>query len=443
MTVRTIGQILRTAGPSRAVLAAVLATAIPVAAAAQQTESPAPTPAPSSTFRLPPTNDGRAPGVQGPADNGLPPLAPGERAGQPTPAPTPAPQPTPPAVASTRPATPTPSAPVRRDAAAASASAPRAAQASGAVATPAAPTTVAAPSATDAGTADTGTPPAAPGFTTDPTVPAPAPPPADVASPATPLGGESAPPLWAWLLAGVAAAGAGLWYWRRRSATAGDAPAADFEPVPAAPTRQPPPTQRAAAPAPALRAPAAPTSAPSPLVTRPADERRAIIGMALDVRGIRLTPDQLIVAFSLNLLNQGPVTATGLMVRIALNQGTAMTEPVLARFFDGAGGSVLRDDMILAPGAGEQLSTEVMLPRATIEPLMVGGKPVLVPVMAFDVTYHWDGEGEAFGQNAGTFVLGREQGGSTSEKLSPLPLDHPNLVVNRPAARTTALKRSQ
>lgn len=165
--------------------------------------------------------------------------------------------------------------------------------------------------------------------------------------------------------------------------------------------------------------------------------------MALDIRGIRLTPDQLIVAFSLNLLNQGPVAATGLMVRIALNQGSAMPEPVLARFFDGAGGSVLRDDMMLAAGAGEQLSTEVMLPRAAVEPLMIGGKPMLIPVLAFDVTYHWDGEGDAFGQNAGSFVLGREQGGGGSEKLAPLPLDHPNLVVNRPAARATAIKRGQ
>ena len=74
---------------------------------------------------------------------------------------------------------------------------------------------------------------------------------------------------------------------------------------------------------------------------------------------------------------------------------------------------------------------------------MIAGKPMLIPVLAVDVTYHWDGTGEAFGQNAGTFVLGREQGSSGSEKLAPLPLDRPNLVVNRPAARTTALKRSQ
>jgi len=99
--------------------------------------------------------------------------------------------------------------------------------------------------------------------------------------------------------------------------------------------------------------------------------------------------------------------------------------------------------MALAVGAGEELSTEVMLPRATIEPLMIGGKPMLVPVIAFDVTYHWDGEGEAFGQNAGSFVLGREQGTSGSEKLAPLPLDRPTYAVDRPGARATAIKRAQ
>ncbi|HWT41867.1 MAG TPA: hypothetical protein VN152_04410, partial [Sphingopyxis sp.] len=182
--------------------------------------------------------------------------------------------------------------------------------------------------------------------------------------------------------------------------------------------------------------------AASPLVTRPAGEKRAVVGMALDIRSIRFAADHVAVGFALNLLNQGTVAATGLMVRIALNQGSAMPEPVLGRFFDGAGGSVLRDDIMLAPGAGEELSTEVMLPRAAIEPLMIGGKPMLVPVIAFDVTYHWDGEGEAFGQNAGSFVLGREQGASGSEKLAPLPLDRAAYAVDRPGARATAIKRS-
>src|SRR3546814_10009615 len=89
--------------------------------------------------------------------------------------------------------------------------------------------------------------------------------------------------------------------------------------------------------------------------------------MALDIRSIRFAPDHVAVGFALNLLNQGTVPATGLMVRIALNQGSAMTEPVLSRFFDGAGGSVLRDDIALAVGAGEELSTEVRSEEHTSE----------------------------------------------------------------------------
>ncbi|WP_428678388.1 hypothetical protein [Sphingopyxis sp.] len=456
MTVRTIGRTEKAARASLAALAVMLVLGGGYPALAQTetpapAPAPAPTPAPSSTFRLPPADDGRASGVQGPSDNGLPPLAPGERRGVQTPAP--APRTTPPTVVPTRPATPTPApaatSPARRDPQTGATPAPR----------PAAGTTPApVPSSAPAGPAAAVPPtgglptsapaveapsPATPGFSVDPTEPVPS---ADADTPPADSGGGT--PLWAWLLAGLAAAGAGIWYWRRRPALAGAIDAGFAEP---AVPEKPQPAARAAAPAPrpapAAPRPTAPVApaplAPSPLVTRPMAERRAQVAMTLDIRGIRMTPEQLIVAFTLGLRNEGPVAATGLMVRIALNQGSAMTEPVLARFFDGAGGSVLRDDMMIAPGAGDQLSTEVMLPRASVEPLMIGGKPMLIPVLVFDVTYHWDGEGDAFGQNAGSFVLGREQGESGSDKLAPLPLDRPNLMVNRPGARTTAMRRNQ
>lgn len=435
MTVRKFGQ-----GRWQRALplaAAMIAAGAAAPIAAQQTESPAPTPAPSSIFRLPPADDGRAPGVQGPSDNGLPPVGPNENR-TPTPTPTPAPAPTqpatPPRVTPTQPRTTVPTTPV----------APTAAR-------PAAPgaATRAAPSPTVPGPAiavpGSDTPPplqdAAPTVGAD--VPALPPAPTDVA-PATadaPIDAPAGTSIWAWLLAGLAALGAGLWYWRRRTAPAG--PIIDEVAAPrAAPPAAPAPTAPTARPAaPAVRR-AEPRPA-SPLVNRAAGERRAVVGMALDIRGIRFAPDHVIVAFSLHLINQGILPATGLMVRIALNQGSAMPEAVLGRFFDGAGGSVLRDDMTLDAGAGEELSTEVMLPRATIEPLMIGGKPMLVPVLAFDVTYHWDGEGEAFGQNAGSFVLGREQGTSGSDKLAPLPLDQISYLVDRPGSRTTSVKRSQ
>ena len=435
MTDRKFGQSSSAARwPLVALVLALMATA-PVRA--QDAETP--TPAPSSIFRLPPANDGRAPGVQGPSDNGLPPVAPNERRGSQQPAPTPAPTPAPPRVTPTQPTTtttPSPApAPARRDTA--PSATPQAA--------PTNPDSV--PDSAGQGSADlpplqTTTPEVAP-----PTVAAA--PESDV-TPITATPGEassSATPLWAWILAVLAALGAGLWYWRRRPALAGpgddavaDAPRPTVPP-PAPRSATPPAPRPAPAPAPPML-PAGPRAA-SPLVNRAAGERRAVVGMALDIRGIRFAPDHVVVAFSLHLINQGILPATGLMVRIALGQGSAMPESVLGRFFDGAGGSVLRDDMTLDAGAGEELTTEVMLPRAAIEPLMIGGKPMLVPVIALDVTYHWDGEGEAFGQNAGSFVLGREQGASGGDKLAPLGLDRPAYSVDRPGARATAIKRAQ
>lgn len=450
MTVRKFGQERWRA----ALPAAMVALGLVVPVAAQDAPAPAPTsaptPAPSSIFRLPPAEENRPTGVQGPSDNGLPPVAPGERRGQPTPAPPPAA----PRVVQTQPA-PTPAGPAPAPASAPRDDAPRPAEraaqpaaATGAVATP--------PSAALPAPEDSPLVPVLPSAST-PASPTSAP---DDIAPAVPAEGQGGTPLWAWLLAGLAAVGAGVWYWRRRPALAGDAPAepapiaerpvaepkapaaAPRAATPAAPRPQPAPASAAPSTVP-LRSSAAPVRDASPLVTRPAPEQRALVTMALDVRAIRILVDRVEVAFMLTLNNQGPLAATGLMVRIALNQGSAMPEPVLARFFDGAGGSVMRDDLILQPGAVEQISTEVALPRAAVEPLMIGGKPMLVPVMAFDVTYHWDGPGDAFGQNAGSFLLGRAPPPGGGDKLAPLPLDRQTLTIDRPGARATAVRRAQ
>lgn len=444
---------------------------------AQDAETPAPPPAPAPSsgrpidFRLPTTDDGRTPGVQGPADNGLPPVAPGESG---SPAPTPAPTaprivPTQPRGNARPPATPTP-APTRSAPTPTPTPTPAPAAARPA---PASPTPAPAP-APATPTPATGQPVA---DQPAPASPAAAPPASEPiilgAAPAeevpAPPAGQGGTPLWAWLLAGFAALGAGAWYWRRRPASAGDAPVDLSDrpsPPPAAPPRSRAVPPVSAPPASTPKAPSSPTPAsgpesapssflplspasatpvftPTPLVTRPAAERRAQVSMTLEIRSIRMTPEAVAVAFTLNLLNQGMLPATGMMVRIALGQGSAMPETVLARFFDGAGGSVLRDDMVLDAGAGEQLTTEAMLPRAIIEPLTIAGRAMLVPVLALDITYHWDGPGEAFGQNAGSFVLGREQGGGGSEKLAPLPLDRPSHAVDRPASRSTAMRRVQ
>lgn len=218
------------------------------------------------------------------------------------------------------------------------------------------------------------------------------------------------------------------------------------------------PARPAPAPVPAPRPAAQPAPAPAgvvpawtnldeyvsagSMVRRPSEEARANVDMDVTVRSIRIEVDHIAVGFTLTLNNGGARDATGLMVRIALGQGSAMHEGVLGRFYDGAGGSILRDDMALAAGRSEQLSSEVKLPRTAIEPMILAGKPLLVPVLAADVTYHWDGDSDAFGQIAAAYVLGRAAVGGT-EKLAPIPLDRAPLAVDRPSARATEVTRRQ
>lgn len=455
-------------------------------------------------FRLPPADDGRDSNVQGPSDNGLPPEpAPQPKATVPTPLPTPKliqAQPQPP-IAAPKAATAAPKAATTAAPKGAATAAPKAAastaQSPTPVVAPAAPVT--APVAElpaqppvelplgDGAAVPEAAPIAEPEFTPE------------EAAPLKPANEDA--PWWAWPLVMLVAVGGGYLYWRRQNrlealelpAPVDDAPQPKPQPkvVPPTPPKvevqprpvaQPQPVSTPApmpAPMPAPRAPepapVAPVSskpsledsavkvAPAkpqeaamayeplpasgfvttkPLVRRAAPEVRADVAMEVTVRSIRVEADHVAVGFLLTLSNLGSLDAASLMVRIALGQGSAMNEAVLSRFYDGAGGSVLRDDIDLPTGRSEQLSSEVKLPRQTIEPLMMGGKPMMVPVLAADVTYHWEGTGEAFGQIAAAYVLGRAAVGG-SGKLAPIPLDQTPLTVDRPDARLTAMTRRQ
>lgn len=441
-------------------------------------------------FRLPPADDGRDSNVQGPSDNGLPPVSPRETVVPK--APPLAPKIVPPTPKVTQPTPPTPQSqpksgavtPVQQPAPAPKAAAPKAAEP-----VEKAPAPQQTPPVQPSGglmDTDVITPPSQdplplplPEVTTSEDSIAETDAATDDA--ATTQMEDAAPaeesgdmPWWAWALAAALGLGAGLLYWRRQGQ--GDDGDHAEEPVvaaarPAAPVPNPAPVPQPApapTPAPAVSpvanpeqpnvAPASPVTRPltpppspeaamgyvqaKPLVRRAAAEVRADVSMDVAVRSIRVEQDHVAVGFLLTLSNRGSLAATGLMVRIALGQGAAMNEAVLGRFFDGAGGSVLRDDIDLPAGRSEQLSSEVKLPRSAIDPLMMAGQPMLVPVLAADVTYHWDGPGEAFGQIASAYVLGRASVGG-SEKLSPVSLAHTPVAVDRPAARMTAMGRRQ
>lgn len=161
--------------------------------------------------------------------------------------------------------------------------------------------------------------------------------------------------------------------------------------------------------------------------------------MTLQVDAIEITADAARFGFTLHIANSGDREATGGLVRIALQQANAQQAAMLDRFFDGAGGSVLAEDLVIAAGDVGSIQRQALLPLTAAEPMLVGGYPSLIPVLGLDITYHWDGEGDAFGQVAAAFVLGA--GAATDGRVAPVRLDHGPRRMNRPVARVTELQR--
>jgi len=294
-------------------------------------------------------------------------------------------------------------------------------------------------------------------------VPLPAPdggsPPATDAVPAAPSGAAGdidanrlLPTWWPWTLALFAAFVAGLWWFRRNrrdadlndgdteARTPSEAPAAPpppaSPPTPAVPARPPMPTPAAAPLAPHAKVAAEPVPLPPP----PAPVLgRANLAMTLQVNGIEMLADQARISFSLQLANTGDRAATGGLVRIALQQANRDQAELLTRFFDGAGGSVLAEDVEIAAGDVGSIQRHALLSLDQVEPMLVGGYPSLIPVMGFDVSYHWDGDGESFGQIASAFVLGSAAG--ADGRIAPVRLDQGPRRLPFPAARVTEMHR--
>lgn len=247
------------------------------------------------------------------------------------------------------------------------------------------------------------------------------------------------PVWWPWALAFVTALVAGLWWLRRERAEAALADGAEVAvAAPEALEKATAPPVRAPAPPPTARAvsdsyPPALSAAPIP------DTGRARLTMTLQVEAIEMLAEQARIRFALLLANQGDRVATGGLVRIALQQANRQQSELLERFFDGAGGSVLAEDVEIAPGDVGTIARNALLPLAQVEPMLVAGYPSLIPVIGFDVTYHWDGEGDAFGQVAAAYVLGSLT--AADGKIAPVRLDLPPRRLASPSARVTEMQR--
>jgi hypothetical protein len=399
-------------------LAAIFA--LPLAAQAQDVQGP------PDGFRPPLDNRAPAPGpAEGPADNGIVPLPVAPRT-----APPPPPQEAAPAAAD----------PVRPGPAAAR---------GGALPSPSspAPTSPRAESAVrpaDRAPVDAVVPVTAPA---EALPVAPLGPPTDVPASLPPPPAAAARPASWWLLLLLPFA-VGAWFLRRRSKAAAAAGPARRA-LPPEPKRESP----VAPPAPSRSEPqtagdAAPPEPPAAVAPPARIAGRAQLSLTLHVQALELTDAHLRIQFALMLANRGDRAATSGLVRIALQQASARQGELLERFFDGAGGSVLADEVDIAAGDVGTIERNALLPLDGAEVMLIGGYPSLVPVIGFDVTYHWDGDAaqasvadDNFGQVAAAFVVG--SAAAADGRVAPVRLDLGPRTVRAPAARVTAMQRSR
>jgi hypothetical protein len=216
----------------------------------------------------------------------------------------------------------------------------------------------------------------------------------------------------AWLLEALALALAGAFlFWRSRGRymLAGSAnfdlfAAPEAEPAPAPPPPAPP--RQAAAPKPP--APAASGVVSSGL--RPWVE----IGFQ-PVRCV-LEEQRVVVEFDLELFNSGSAPARAVLVEARLFNAGADQDAQISAFFAnpvGAGERIA----VIPPLKRLTVRSHAFALREQVQAYELAGRPVFVPLIAFNALYSWSG-GE--GQTSVSHLIGRD---TQTEKLGPLRLD--------------------
>ncbi len=214
---------------------------------------------------------------------------------------------------------------------------------------------------------------------------------------------------WAWLaLAILAAALAGvmLLVWRRRKrGEAEDTPEELVLPEPPV-AAQP----RAVTPAPTAHAPPAVPAASEP---------RARI--EIDCVATRGGTNLLSVAVDYRIIvrNVGDALATGIRLDIRLLGMGKQHDALLSALFAMPVEKSIAAPFDLPPGTAVDLGGMAMHPKDTIETVQIGGRAMVVPLLAVNLRYGWPDGGE--GQTARPFVIGADPG--TGGRLQPFRLD--------------------
>ena len=118
----------------------------------------------------------------------------------------------------------------------------------------------------------------------------------------------------------------------------------------------------------------------------------------------------------MSLFNSGSAPARAILLEASLFNAGPQQDVQIRGFFENPKAEGNRIATI-APLQRFSINTAVTLPRDQISPLLIEGRPLLVPMIGFNVLYSWS---SGKGQSSASYLVGKQTGG---EKLAPFRLD--------------------
>jgi hypothetical protein len=245
--------------------------------------------------------------------------------------------------------------------------------------------------------------------------PVPAPAPADVSA------GTSSHdfPILPWLIAALVAAAAAAWFFLFRNRPRESYAGFSFDLAPSPQPAPELPEQPRAVPRPK---PAEPEST-EPKTVEPTPPAGVVSTRLRPWLQIEFKPDRGVVdenraaiAFEIFVSNTGKVPARDVLLEASLFNAGPVQDEQIQLFFDNP---VAKGDRIpmIPPGQRINVNTAVFLARSQVQPIEIEGRPLFVPMIAFNALYRWSG-GE--GQTSVSYLVGKETQG---DKLAPFRLD--------------------